>query len=102
MNSTRSLTLPLAAMAAVLFFPSQSNAQEQKPGPDAAAQPAPQAQEKPKEEGDPFAPQPAPPLPPGMTGSDTKDPRASLKPGMYDAGEIARGMKHVAHIKKPD
>ena len=50
----------------------------------------------------PFAPKPAPPLPPGMTGSDTSDPRASLKPGMYDAGEIAMGMKHIAFVKKPD
>ena len=49
-----------------------------------------------------FAPQPAPPLPPGMTGSDTNDPRYTLKPGLYDAGEAAFGMKHVAFVKKPD
>ena len=105
MNSTRSLALPLAAMAAVLFFPSLSNAQEQKPTPEASgqSQAAPDAQQKSKaEEDNPFAPQPAPPLPPGMTGSDANDPRAKLKPGMYDAGEIAKGMKHVAFVKKPD
>jgi hypothetical protein len=56
----------------------------------------------PEAEHDPFAPQPAPPLPPGMTGSDTKDPRYTLKPGMYDAGELAMGMKHLAFVKKPD
>ena len=44
----------------------------------------------------------APPLPPGMTGSDTNDPRYTLKPGLYDAGEAALGMKHVAFVKKPD
>ena len=91
-------------MAAVLFFPSLSNAQEQKPSPDASgqSQTSAQPQEKPKAEDNPFAPQPAPPLPAGMTGSDANDPRAKLKPGMYDAGEIAKGMKHVAFLKKPD
>src|SRR5712671_1162384 len=50
----------------------------------------------------PFAPQPAPPLPAGMTGSDVNDPRAQLSPGMYDAGEAAMGIKHLALLKKPD
>jgi len=102
LNSTRSVVLPLAAMAAVLFFPALSNSQEQKPAPDASGQAAPQAQEKPKAEENPFAPQPAPALPPGMTGSDANDPRAKLTPGMYDAGELAKGLKHVAFVKKPD
>ena len=102
MNSTRSVVLPLAAMAAVLFFPALSNSQEQKPAPDASGQAAPQAQEKPKAEENPFAPQPAPALPPGMTGSDANDRRAKLTPGMYDAGELAKGLKHVAFVKKPD
>ena len=53
-------------------------------------------------EEDPFAPKPAPPLPAGMTGSDTNDPRAHLKVGLYDAGEAALGLKHVAFLKKPD
>jgi len=102
LNSTRSVVLPLAAIAAVLFFPALSNSQEQKPAPDASGQAAPQAQEKPKAEENPFAPQPAPALPPGMTGSDANDPRAKLTPGMYDAGELAKGLKHVAFVKKPD
>ncbi|HSD47394.1 MAG TPA: hypothetical protein VLB87_12280, partial [Pyrinomonadaceae bacterium] len=51
---------------------------------------------------DPFAPEPAGPLPPGMTGSDTNDPRAKLKPGIFDAGEAAVGLKHVLLLKKPD
>ena len=37
-----------------------------------------------------------------MTGSDTNDPRSKLKPGLYDAGEAAVGIKHVAFLKKPD
>jgi hypothetical protein len=70
--------------------------QAQKP-----ATPAP-AQEPEEEEENPFAPQPAPALPPGMTGSDANDPRAKLTPGLYDAGEAAMGIKHLVLVKKPD
>src|SRR3984957_14058662 len=59
-------------------------------------------EEKGEEEGNPFAPQPAPTLPPGMTGSDVSDPRFKLTPGLYDAGETSMGMKHVILVKKPD
>ena len=52
--------------------------------------------------GNPFAPEPAPALPPGMTGSDPNDPRANLKPGLYDSGEAAMGLKHLLLVKKPD
>ncbi len=34
--------------------------------------------------------------------SDSKDPRYTLKPGMYDAGEAAMGLEHLTLIKKPD
>lgn len=54
-----------------------------------------------KAEENPFAPEQAPPLPAGMTGSDTNDPRAKLKPGMYDAGEVSKGMNHLLLLKKP-
>src|SRR3954464_13170910 len=50
----------------------------------------------------PFAPQPAPPLPAGMTGSDASDPRATLKPGMFDAGETSSGLKLISALKKPE
>src|SRR6266567_742393 len=68
-------------------------AQTSSPSPAAtpAAQPA-----------NPFAPQPAPPLPAGMTVSDVNDPRAKLSPGMYDAGETSMGIKHLLLLKKPD
>lgn len=46
--------------------------------------------------------EPAPKLPAGMTGSDVNDPRVTLKPGLYDAGEAAFGMKHLQLLKKPD
>ena len=54
-----------------------------------------------KTEEDPFALEQAPPLPAGMTGSDANDPRAKLKPGLYDAGAVATGMKHLLLLKKP-
>jgi len=71
--------------------PAATPAQDAKPAADA----------KKDEESDPFAPQPAPVLPPGMTGSTMDDPRVGLKPGLYDAGEAAMGMKRVAFLKKP-
>ena len=54
-----------------------------------------------EEDDDPFAVEAAPPLPPGMSGSDATDPRAKLTPGFYDAGEAAMGLKHVQLLKKP-
>jgi len=54
------------------------------------------------ENANPFAPEPAPVLPPGMIGSDANDPRAKLGPGLYNGGEAAMGMKHLALVKKPD
>jgi len=92
-NAT-SVTFRLAAVA--VFCSGTMWAQAPAASTPAAPAKAPEA------EHDPFAPAPAPALPPGMTGSDTKDPRYSLKPGMYDAGVAAVGMKHVAFLKKPD
>jgi hypothetical protein len=50
----------------------------------------------------PFAPQAAPPLPAGMTGADSNDPRSTLKPGMYDAGEASFGLRLLKSTKKAD
>jgi hypothetical protein len=47
-------------------------------------------------------PSPAPTLPPGMKGANANDPRAKLSAGMYDAGEAAKGIRHVALLKKPE
>jgi hypothetical protein len=77
--------------------PAQKPSDADKPG-DKAANKSTQSEE----EEDPFAPQPPTPLPPGMTGSSTTDPRASLRPGLYDAGEAAMGMAHVGFLKKPE
>ena len=76
-------------------------AQQQTPAPASAPDAKAVAKPTPADEMDEFAPKPAPPLPPGMTGSSTADPRYTLKPGLYDAGETAMGMKHLDFLKKP-
>jgi hypothetical protein len=70
----------------------------------AGAQEAPAKPAAPPAEAEqnPFAPSPAPPLPAGMTGSDTSDPRYKLTSGMYNAGEAAMGIRHLLLLKKPD
>ena len=96
MNRVPRVAFYVAATAIILFFTmNRLQAQAQTPAPSPAAQPAAE------EERDPFAPQPAPALPPGMTGSDVNDPRAKLSPGLYDAGEAAMGIKHLILVKKP-
>ena len=76
--------------------------QAQTPPSQEPSKPADSKTEQKKAEQNPFAPEPAPPLPAGMTGSDANDPRAKLTPGMYDAGEISMGLKHILLLKKPD
>jgi hypothetical protein len=88
----------LVAVAAIFLFSGVSRLHAQAPTPA----PTPAAQGPAEEERNPFAPEPAPALPPGMTGSDVNDPRANLSPGLYDAGEAAMGMKHLVLVKKPD
>jgi hypothetical protein len=84
--------------------PPTQGAPKQDSSKQGAAKPGATKDEKGDEEENenPFAPQPAPSLPPGMTGSDVSDPRFKLTPGMYDAGETSMGMKHLQLVKKPD
>jgi hypothetical protein len=97
MNRVPKLILNVALATTLLYFGMvQLHAQQQTPTP--APSPSPQAEE----DENPFAPQPAPTLPPGMKGSDANDPRAKLSPGVYNAGETAMGMKHLTLVKKPD
>jgi hypothetical protein len=93
MNRVQSVIFRFMGIAAIaIIFGSGVSAQEQKSAPP----PAPAAAQS------PFAPQPAPPLPAGMTGADVNDPRYKLAPGMYNAGEAAMGLKHLLLLKKPD
>lgn len=101
MNRVITLAFRLAVALFVLWPCFAGKAQAQTPPSQEAKKPADTKADK-KAEEDPFAPEPAPPLPAGMTGSDTGDPRARLAPGMYDAGEISKGLKHLHLFKKPD
>jgi hypothetical protein len=71
----------------------------QTPSSSPAQEPAKPAEKK--EQANPFAPEPAGPLPAGMTGANVNDPRAKLTPGIYNAGETAVGLKHILLVKKP-
>jgi hypothetical protein len=71
----------------------------QTPSPSPSQEPAKAAEKK--EQANPFAPEPAGPLPAGMTGANVNDPRAKLKPGFFNAGEAAMGLKHILLVKKP-
>ncbi|HKE57132.1 MAG TPA: hypothetical protein VKB46_10530 [Pyrinomonadaceae bacterium] len=105
MNKVHILAVRLLLASLVLCACSAIRTQAQTPAASPSQEPtkAPDTKSaKPEGDGNPFAPEPAPVLPPGMTGSDTTDPRASLTPGMYDAGEAAMGLKHVMLLKKPD
>jgi len=95
MNRRQALAFRLAGavFAMVMICSSTGALQAQAPN-------APAAKTTEPAEEDPFAPQPVTPLPPGMTGSTTNDPRVGLKPGLYDAGEAAMGMEHLAFLKK--
>ncbi|MFY9980089.1 MAG: hypothetical protein WA252_07030 [Candidatus Sulfotelmatobacter sp.] len=95
--------------AIILFVMNRTQAQEAPPAaaPQGQSQTPAAAQsqkdtKKTDDDEDFFAPQPAPALPPGMTGSDPNDPRAKLSPGLYDAGEASMGMEHLLLLKKPD
>jgi len=100
MNRMQALSFRLAgATFAIAMMVSSIGVLRAQTPPAAAPDAKPAA---PAEEPDPFAPVPPTPLPLGMTGSTTDDPRASLKPGLYDAGEAAMGMERVASLKKPN
>ena len=96
MNRKYSVALLVLIASLALCFYLSNGTQAQNPSP------SPTPESKTREPENPFAPETAPALPPGMTGSDTSDPRASLTPGMYDAGEAAVGIKHLLLLKTPD
>jgi len=93
-------SLFVASLLFCLCSATRIQAQTPSPSPETAkpAEPKPANQGN----GNPFAPEPAAPLPPGMTGSDASDPRATLAPGMYDAAETSMGLEHITLVKKPD
>jgi hypothetical protein len=110
MNRLPSLVLCVVWIALISCFAvnlMQAQAAAPAPSPQEQVQkptnPPSEKDAKDADEGkDIFAPEPAPALPPGMTGSDANDPRAKLAPGLYDAGEASMGIEHLMLLKKPD
>jgi hypothetical protein len=100
MNRVHTLAFRLL-LGTLLLWPCFAGQIEAQTPPSQEAPKAANPDQK-KAEEDPFAPEPAPPLPAGMTGSDQNDPRFKLKPGFFDAGETALGLKHLQLLKKPD
>jgi hypothetical protein len=94
--------LLIASLVLCSCFAATTQAQTTSPSPSPEATKTPESKPANQGNGNPFAPEPAPPLPAGMKGSDTGDPRAKLSPGIYNAGEAASGMKHLLLLKKPD
>ena len=109
MNRVHTMSFRLLVAALLFCLSLAMRIHAQTPSSSPSPSPSPQST-KPAEttstnqegEKNPFAPEPAAPLPAGMTGSDANDPRARLAPGMYDAAETSMGLKHVVLIKKPD
>src|SRR5215217_2474633 len=101
MNRLHAITFRLLIIAVALSscFAARTLAQTPTPSPS-TSQEATKPPDK-KEQDNPFAPEPAGPLPAGMTGADTNDPRAHLTPGFFNAGETAMGLKHILLVKKP-
>jgi hypothetical protein len=95
MNRLPGVAFRVAGAAIALFFGVSRMPAQEPPKPPPAAE----AEEE--EDENPFAPEPAPTLPAGITGSDANDARAKLTPGLYDAGETSMGIKHLMLVKKP-
>lgn len=96
MNQLPITALRLLAVSLLLWLCLADGAQAQTPVSQEAAK---TTSAKPEQEMPPA--EQAPPLPAGMTGSDVADPRFKLKPGLYDAGEISKGLRHIQLLKKP-
>src|SRR5262245_31676928 len=102
MNRVHIMTFRLLVGSILLLSCFAGKMQAQTPASQESTKPENAKPDQKKAEESPFAPEQAPPLPAGMTGSDTNDPRAKLTPGMYDAGEVSKGMTHLLLLKKPD
>jgi hypothetical protein len=102
MSRAHSMAFRLLVGSLLLWSCFAGQMQAQTPSSQESTKAANATPDQKKAGDDPFAPEPAPPLPAGMTGSDANDPRAKLKPGLFDAGEASLGMKHLLLLKKPD
>jgi hypothetical protein len=101
MNQVHTLAFRLLVIPLLLSLCFADKIQAQTPPSQEPTKATDTKTEQKKAQDDPFAPEKAAPLPAGMTGSDANDPRFKLTPGLYDAGETAKGMKHLMLFKKP-
>lgn len=101
MNQVLTASFRLLVVSLFLALCVAGEMQAQTPPAQEPTKAADAKPEEKKEAQDPLALEQAPPLPAGMTGSDAGDPRFNLKPGLYDAGEIAKGLRHIQLLKKP-
>src|SRR5262249_39311981 len=101
MNRVPAMIFRLFVCSLLLWSCLAERMQAQTPSSQVPAKPATANPDQKKAQDNPFAPETAPALPAGMTGSDVNDPRAKLAPGLFDAGEISKGMKHLLLVKKP-
>src|SRR5215475_5968372 len=101
MNRVHTMSFRFLVGSLLLWSCFAGRMQAQTPSSQESTKAANAKPEQKKAEENPFAPDSAPPLPAGMTGSDANDPRAKLKPGLYDAGEVSMGMKRLLLLKKP-
>jgi hypothetical protein len=92
--------LLIASLVLCSCFAAGTPAQTTSPSPESKK--TPESKPANQDGANPFAPESAPPLPSGMTGSNANDPRAKLSPGLYNAGETAMGIKHLTLLKKPE
>jgi hypothetical protein len=102
MSRVHPFALRLLTASLVLCSCLSAGTLAQTTSPSPTPMKTPESKPAAQESGNPFALESAPPLPAGMTGSDTGDPRAKLSPGLYEAGEAAMGMRHLMLLKKPD
>src|SRR5262249_6311073 len=101
MNRVHTMAFRLLVGSLLLWSCLAGKMQAQTPSSQESTKAANAKPDQKKAGEDPFAPEQAPPLPAGMTGSNANDPRAKLAPGMYNAGEVSLGMKHLLLLKKP-
>src|SRR5215470_4755708 len=102
MNRVHTMAFRLLVGSLLLWSCFAGKMQAQTPSSQESTKAANAKPDQKQAEDDPFSPEQAPPLPAGMTGSNANDPRAKLSPGMYNAGEVSLGMKHLLLLKKPD
>src|SRR2546423_6867224 len=93
MNQVRTIAFRLAAASFVLCSCLAAAALAQTPSPSPS--PSPEAKPANQNNGNPFAPESAPPLPAGMAGVDASDPPRQHSPREYDSGATEAGVVHT-------